>query len=77
MNARVFKAGNSLAIRIPSVIAKHMEIEDGTSVDLTVDECTLSVRKANSVDLAALIARITPDNIHGPQFEELAGRERW
>ena len=34
-SARIFKAGNSLAIRLPSVIAKHYELEDGTEVEIS------------------------------------------
>jgi len=37
----------------------------------------ISVRKAPSRDLAALLARITPENIHAPQFDDVTGVERW
>jgi hypothetical protein len=30
-----------------------------------------------SLTLAELIARITPENVHKPIFEELVGSERW
>jgi antitoxin component of MazEF toxin-antitoxin module len=76
-NARVFKAGNSLAIRIPSVIAKHCELEDGVPVQLVGSEGVIYVRKAPARDLTALIDRITPDNVHGAEFQTIAGRERW
>jgi antitoxin MazE len=76
-NGHVFKAGNSLAIRIPSVIAKHCELEDGTPVQMDVSDGTISVRKAPSRDLAALLARITPENVHEPHFDDLTGAERW
>jgi antitoxin component of MazEF toxin-antitoxin module len=76
-NARVFKAGNSLAIRIPSAIAKHCELEDGSAVEMAADHGTLYVRKYPSLDLAGLIDRITADNIHAPEFDEPTGAERW
>jgi antitoxin MazE len=76
-DAHVFKAGNSLAIRIPSVIAKHCELEDGTPVQIAVNDGTICVRKAPSRDLAALLACITPENVHTPQFDDLTGAERW
>lgn len=76
-DARVFKAGNSLAIRIPSVIAKHCELEDGTPVQMAVNDGTISVRKAPSRDLVALLACITPENVHTSQFDDLTGVERW
>ena len=74
---RVFKAGNSLAIRIPNAIAKHYELEDGTAVDLGAERGMLTLRKAPSLDLVALIDDITPENVHAPHVELLVGSERW
>jgi antitoxin MazE len=76
-DARVFKAGNSLAIRIPSAIAKHCDLEDGAPVQMAADNGMIYVRKAASLDLAALLERITPENVHVSEFDELTGNERW
>lgn len=76
-DARVFKAGNSLAIRIPSAIAKRIALEDGASVEMAVDRGMIYVRKAPSRALVDLIERITPENVHAPLFDELTGIERW
>ena len=76
-DARVFKAGNSLAIRIPAAIAKNCELEDGTAVQMAADKGTIYIRKAPSRELAALLERITPENVHTPEFDELTGAERW
>jgi len=76
-DARVFKAGNSLAIRIPSAIAKHCDLEDGAPVQMAADKGMIYVRKAPSRDLTALLERITPENVHAAEFDELAGNERW
>ncbi len=76
-DARVFKAGNSLAIRIPSAIAKHIALEDGAAVEMAVDHGMIYVRKAPSRALADLVERITPDNLHEPLFDEVTGVERW
>jgi antitoxin MazE len=73
----VFKAGNSLAIRIPTAIAKQADLENGTAVELVVEDGTVRVRKAQSRELTDLIARITPDNLHEAEFEDLIGAERW
>jgi antitoxin component of MazEF toxin-antitoxin module len=75
-DGRVFKAGNSLAIPIPGVIAKHCELEDGTLVQMDVSDGTISVRKVPLRDLAALLARITPKNVHQPQLDDVTGAER-
>ena len=76
-DARVFKAGNSLAIRIPSVIAKHCELEDGAPVQIAVGDGMMYVRKTPSRDLATLLERITPENVHAPIFDDVTGVERW
>jgi antitoxin MazE len=74
---RVFKAGNSLAIRIPSAVAKRIALDDGAAVEMAVDHGTIYVRKAPSRELAELIDRITPDNIHEPIMEDVIGAELW
>jgi antitoxin MazE len=74
---RVFKAGNSLAIRIPSAIAKRIALEDGAEVEMAVDDGMIYIRKSPSRALAGLIDRITPENRHGPIFDEVVGAERW
>jgi antitoxin MazE len=76
-DARVFKAGNSLAIRIPSAIAKRIALEDGAVVEMAVDHGTIYVRKAPSRALVDLIERITPQNVHEPVFDGSIGAERW
>ncbi|MBC5810465.1 MAG: AbrB/MazE/SpoVT family DNA-binding domain-containing protein [Candidatus Eremiobacteraeota bacterium] len=75
-DAVIFKAGNSLALRIPRAVARHCGLEDGASVELTVSGDVLSVRKPRArVD--ELIDRITPENSHPAEFQDLIGRERW
>lgn len=76
-DARVFKAGNSLAIRIPSAIAKHCDLDDGAAVQLAAEHGMIYVRKAASRDLTALLERISPENVHSATFDEPAGGERW
>lgn len=76
-DARVFKAGNSLAIRIPSAIAKHCELEDGAPVQMAMDHGMIFIKKAPSEELTALIERITPENRHDAEFDGNVGAERW
>lgn len=76
-DTRVFKAGNSLAIRIPSAIAKRIALEDGATVEMAVEHGMIYVRKAPSRALVDLIERITPQNVHEPLFDEPTGAERW
>jgi antitoxin MazE len=74
---RAFKAGNSLAIRIPSAVAKNVGLEDGSPVDMAVEGGTIWVKRAASHGLHDLIDRISPENRHGEQFGDMTERERW
>jgi antitoxin component of MazEF toxin-antitoxin module len=76
-DTRVYKAGNSLVIRIPSAVAKHCDLKDGSPVQMAADNGMIYVRKAPSRELGALLERITPDNVHGLLFDEPVGNERW
>jgi antitoxin MazE len=76
-DARVFKAGNSLAIRIPRAIAKGVGLEDGSLVEMTVHDEAIVVRRATPTELRDLIARITPENVHEELFTNFTERERW
>jgi len=70
MKTRVQKWGNSLAVRIPKSFAEELDWEEGAPVEMTLDEGTLVVRsdRERSWDLAALLDRVTDDNIH-PAWE--------
>jgi len=68
---RLFKSGNSLAIRIPTAIAKHADVHDGTAVEMTADGGVILVRKPHVTLLQDLIERITPENMHAPEFDGL------
>jgi antitoxin component of MazEF toxin-antitoxin module len=74
---RVFKAGNSLAIRLPGAIAKRLSLRAGAVVEMGADEGTLYVYKVPSQALPDLIDRITPENVHAAAFGDLTGSERW
>ncbi|WP_248930423.1 AbrB/MazE/SpoVT family DNA-binding domain-containing protein [Paenibacillus hamazuiensis] len=74
---QVQKWGNSLGIRIPKSIALKVGLEEGTEIDLDVEDGHLVI-KPKSKSLDELLAQVTPDNLHkeaptgGPQ-----GRESW
>lgn len=74
---RIFKAGNSLAIRIPRMIARRMALEDGLRVVIAANEKAIEVRRATSLALEDLIDRITPENTHKSEFNRLTGGEVW
>ena len=76
-DARVFKTGNSLAIRIPSAIAKSIGLEDGSPVDMAVEGGTIWVKRAAPRRLHDLIQQISLENRHEETFSDMAERERW
>lgn len=68
MNARFTQWGNSLALRIPSGMAKQLRIFDGKPADIQVKGGSLVVTPRDAMpayDIDALVARITPGNLHG------------
>jgi antitoxin MazE len=80
MRAQVQKWGNSLALRIPRSFAVESAIEQGTEVDLSLEEGRLVITPVEepTYTLDALMAGVTPDNLHdevdtGPP----AGKEAW
>ncbi|HEY0382077.1 MAG TPA: AbrB/MazE/SpoVT family DNA-binding domain-containing protein [Candidatus Elarobacter sp.] len=76
-DARVFKTGNSLAIRIPSAIAKHLDLRDGSPVDMSVQNGLIWVKRSPTRTLQQLVDRITVDNLQQSEFNELGDTERW
>jgi antitoxin MazE len=68
MIASVAKWGNSLALRIPSVFAREIDVREGASVEISVASGALVVRPvddAHIYDLDVLISGITEENRHG------------
>lgn len=60
------KWGNSLGLRIPRSIAREMQIDEGDTVQLSVDDGTIVIRASRPrYTLDELVRRITPKNRHG------------
>jgi antitoxin MazE len=66
MKSCLMKCGNSLAIRIPRILAKEARLKEGDSVELTSgQESLLEIRRVSRVpSLSQLVAQITPENRH-------------
>ena len=79
MNTQVGKWGNSLAVRIPGTYAKELDLEEGTELEVTrVDGGLLLRPRKRAYTLDELLARITPENIHGEtDWGPAVGREAW
>jgi antitoxin MazE len=68
MNARFTLWGNSLAVRIPSGVAKELHVFDGKAAELEIRDGSLIVTPVDVVptyDINKLVAAITPENLHG------------
>jgi antitoxin MazE len=66
MKARIQKWGNSLALRIPKSFATHSSIEQGSVVDLSMDNGRIIIEPAREqgYSLEEFLARITKKNSH-------------
>lgn len=80
MKATVQKWGNSLALRIPKSFATHSNIEQGSVVDLSLENGRMIVEAAKEQEysLEDLLARVTKKNLHCEvDFGAPIGREVW
>ncbi len=79
MRAVVRKWGNSASIRIPSAVLKAAKIEIDDAVDVREERGRIIVEplRPASCDIANLVAKITPDNLHDEvDFGRPVGKER-
>jgi antitoxin MazE len=80
MRARVQRWGNSLALRIPKAFATETDLESGSEVELTLDDGRLifTPLAPASYKLEDLLARVTPENLHGEvDTGSSVGDEAW
>lgn len=80
MRVQVQKWGNSLALRIPKLFASESNIDQGSTVDLSIVEGKLVVTPVMDTEysLDEMLAGITKQNLH----QEIStgrpvGREIW
>lgn len=65
MKAVIQKWGNSLAIRIPKNISKDTQVEEGTSVDIMVENGKIVLTpKRREYSLKEILSKVTDENIH-------------
>ena len=80
MNLKVQKWGNSLALRIPKAVAKEVNVQQGSTIDLAVldGKIVIEVVKKKKYCLSELLSRISEDNRHGTvETGEAVGKEVW
>lgn len=80
MQTRIQKWGNSLGLRIPRAFAAEAQVEEGATVDLSVENGRLLVRplRARRYSLNGLLRKVSRRNLHGEVSAGTAvGREVW
>ena len=71
------KWGNSLAVRIPKDIAKTLNIEDNSKIELKVDGGVLIIEPKEELNLDDLVSKIDDKNLHDEIETVRVGREEW
>ena len=80
MDTTVQKWGNSLALRIPSSVAKDVNLRQGAVVDLAVVQGKLVVepKKRHAYSLSTMLKKIRKANRHAEQhWGGPMGHEAW
>jgi antitoxin MazE len=80
MTGTISRWGNSLALRIPKAAIEAAGLREGDQVTITEDSGMLHIARNGAVDVAALIAAITPETLHVDDAwldEPATGREVW
>jgi len=80
MKVQVQKWGNSLALRIPKSFAVESKIEQGSTVEVSLESGKIVVFPVREPDISLddLLARINADNLHSEIDTGMpVGREGW
>lgn len=77
MQIVVKKWGNSLGVIIPTVIAKDLNLKDGTTVNVAERKGDIVI-SPNKYVLSNLVSKINEKNLHSEtEFGQTEGREVW
>ena len=80
MQTQIKKWGNSLALRIPKLMAEQLAIKTDTEVEIVVEDGQLMIRPLPEPDLTLedLLAQITEENLHDEvETGTAVGKEVW
>ncbi|MBI2316223.1 MAG: AbrB/MazE/SpoVT family DNA-binding domain-containing protein [Betaproteobacteria bacterium] len=80
MHTKIQKWGNSLGLRIPRSFAAEAQVEEGSTVDVSVENGCLRVRplRARRYVLRELLKGVRPRNLHAEVLTGAPfGRESW
>ena len=72
-SSQIVRWGNSLAVRIPKLVAEEAGVSEGDPIELEAEHGEIKLILRERVpSLKELVSRITPENRHG---ETLVGAE--
>jgi antitoxin MazE len=76
---QVSRWGNSLGVRLPKWAAREAQLDDGDTVDVSVDNGAIVIRPSRPrYSLDELVGRITPRNRHvESEWGTPVGHEVW
>ena len=80
METKISKWGNSLAVRIPSVLVQDANLREGLEMEIETrkDKIILSPKKPMGYSLKNLLSKVTVDNIHDEiDSGDSVGKEEW
>jgi antitoxin MazE len=79
MQVQIQKWGNSLAIRIPKSFAKEIEVDLGTTVDLSTVEGNLVAKPVKEgYSLEEMLDQVNEQNLHSEvDTGDAVGKEIW
>ena len=80
MRTKIQKWGNSLALRIPRSFAAEAQVEEGSTVDVSVENGSLRVRavRPRRYLLSDLLKGVSKRNVHSEvETGGATGREAW
>ena len=77
MTIVVKKWGNSLGVRIPKMIAKDLNLRDGSSIEIEDSNGSIIITPKTNT-LKELLSKINSSNIHTEiDFGKSIGKESW
>ncbi len=80
MRTKIVKWGNSLGLRIPKAFAEEVQVTEGSTVDLSMEDGQLVVRAVPKPEysLEDLLGEITEANLHSEvDTSNPVGSEEW
>lgn len=78
MKAMIQKWENSLGVRIPSIMAKDLMLENGSEVELIKETDKIIIQPQKGRRLDDLLQAINESNIHGAiELNGPVGNEAW